>query len=407
MKLYTLISKKRQYVKIKARGTDEKVQEAISFCSNDALNLSQYPSVVNAACDAIKKFGVSASSSVALSGYSKLYSELEELLSQFKNFQYTTFFLNAWMGIKSLLEALCYRTISYISTYPKRNVLILCDVNSHSCIMDALKYVKGVYTRAFKNKELLLNVKFVRTCSPESLKKTLERYYQENTDIIYIADAVFSMDGNILPLPEIIQVLSNYPGALIVLDEAHATGCIGRTGHGILEYFDVDVTRLQILGINFVVISTLSKFGASCGAGISSNCKSLNLLMQKSLYYTNTSAIAPPLLASASEAIKILKTNPQFVKELRSKTTYARQRLKQAGFDPLGETNIIPIIVSNNDDYTKKFAVDMLNKHGIWVSAIFHVATPRLRIVINRVHTYKNIDQLIYAMVDTRASQAK
>lgn len=400
--LYMVINKNHQYVEIIPKKTSLPHRKAIAFCSNDALNLAQHPKIIESACDAIKEFGASASSSVALMGYSTLYQQLENLISDFKGMGHTSLFLNAWMGMKALFEALCYRTISYFSGYPKRNVLILCDSNNHSCIVDTLKYVKGVYTPAFNNKNLSLNVKFVRTCQTDSLKKTLNRYYRDNTDIIYVADAVFSMDGNILPLPQILEVLGQYPQSTVILDGAHATGCIGKTGRGILEHFSINTAECTKQGIDFVIISTLSKFGASCGGSISTNCRALNLLMEKSVYYTNTSAIAPPLLASAIEAIQILKANPQFVQTLHQKTAYARQKLQAANFHPLGKTNIIPIIVSNQDHQTKQFAISMLEHHQIWVSSVFHVASPRLRTVINRVHTHQDIDQLIDAVVQTR-----
>ena len=156
------------------------------------------------------------------------------------------------------------------------------------------------------------------------------------------------MDGNILPLPEIIDLLASFPDVTLILDSAHATANLGRTGRGILEHFNLSIDNVEQQGIDLIVLSTLSKFAASAGAVISSHSRALYKLMQMSMFYINTTSLSPGLLASATSALQTMMRCPHYVAKLQANTRYARAKLAAQNFKISGETHIIPIFFNKD-----------------------------------------------------------
>ena len=216
-----------------------------------------------------------------------------------------------------------------------------------------------------------------------------------------ISDAVFSMDGDIAPLPDMLDVMENYDGSVLVMDEAHASGAIGATGRGIYEHFNILPQNAIERGIIPLIMTTFSKFAASAGAAISSHVAELIPLLNVSPTSIGTISLSPPLTAAALESIRQVRQSPELVQQLQSNSRYLRSRLIEQGFNAIGETNVIPVILPP-DINPKIFGRLMLDNHGIWVSPIWFIAKPRVRITVNAIHTKEEIDSLVTAMVATR-----
>jgi glycine C-acetyltransferase len=216
-----------------------------------------------------------------------------------------------------------------------------------------------------------------------------------------VSDAVFSMDGDIAPLPDMLDVLQNYDGSVLLMDEAHASGAIGATGRGIYEHFGILPQHAIERGIVPLIMTTFSKFASSAGAAISSHVAELIPLLNVSPTSIGTISLPPPLTAAALESIRQVRQHPERVKTLQENTSYLRSRLASHDFVAIGETNVVPVILPPEIN-PKLFGRYMIENHGIWVSPIWFIAKPRLRITVNALHTPEEMDQLVAAMVATR-----
>jgi glycine C-acetyltransferase len=377
-----------------------KRRNVLTFCTNDVLGLTQNESVQQAAIDSILKFGTSNSSTSVLSGRIDLHRQLEQEIGSFKHLPHTQLFLNAWMAMQALMDAFCHLAIPVPGFEHNRETLIMSDVLNHGCIMTALANA-GTRSGKLFGYSPEVRVRAYRHCDAADLAKKLKRYAKPGDRIMVISDAVFSMDGDIAPLPEMIEILSHYPDSTLVMDEAHASGSIGATGRGIYEHFGLKPQDALDKGINPLIMTTFSKFGASVGASISSNTKELIPLLNVSPTSIGTCSLAPPLTAAALQSIRIVKENPELVQRLQESTKYLRAQLAAQGFESIGETNVIPILLPPELN-PKEFARELLYDCGVWASAIWFIAKPRIRTTVNVLHTREEMDTLVAAMVQVR-----
>jgi len=377
-----------------------KRRSVLTFCTNDVLGLVQEEAVKQAAIDAILQYGTSNSSTSVLSGRIDLHRQLEEEISAFKHLPHTQLFLNAWMAMQALMDAFCHLAMPVPGFQHTRETLILTDVLNHGCIVSA---VVNAGTRSGKvfGHSPEVRVKPYRHCDVNDLARKLRRYVKPGDRVMVISDAVFSMDGDIAPLPEMLDVMQNYPGSVLVMDEAHASGAIGATGRGIYEHFGILPTDAIDAGVVPIIMTTFSKFAASAGAAISSDLPELIDLLDVSPTSIGTISLPPPTTAAALESIRQVRRFPGRVKTLQENARYLRKRLIDADFDPIGETNVIPVLMPAELD-PKEFGRQMLEKHGIWISPIWFIAKPRLRITANALHTREEMDRLIEAMMAVR-----
>ena len=372
---------------------------ALTFCTNDVMGLTQEESVKQAAINAILQYGTSNSSCSVLSGRIELHRQLEDEISAFKHLPHTQLFINAWMAMQALMDAFCHLAIPVPGFQNTREALILTDVLNHGCIVSA---VANAGTRSGKlfGHSPRVRVRAYRHCDVEDLARKLQRYARPDDRIMVISDAVFSMDGDIAPLPDMINVMSNYEGSVLVMDEAHASGAIGETGRGIYEYFDLLPQQAIERGVVPLIMTTFSKFAASAGAAISTHVAELKPLLNVSPTSIGTISLAPPMTAAALESIRIVRRFPERVKRLQENTRYLRSRLAAHDFLPIGETNVIPVILPPEIN-PKLYARELL-EYGIWVSPIWFIAKPRIRITANALHTKEEMDRLVATMVKVR-----
>ncbi len=377
-----------------------KRRSVLTFCTNDVLGLVQEEAVKQAAIDAIVQYGTSNSSTSVLSGRIDLHRQLEEEISAFKHLPHTQLFLNAWMAMQALMDAFCHLAMPVPGFQHTRETLILTDVLNHGCIVSA---VVNAGTRSGKvfGHSPEVRVKPYRHCDVNDLARKLRRYVKPGDRVMVISDAVFSMDGDIAPLPEMLNVMQNYPGSVLVMDEAHASGAIGATGRGIYEHFGILPTDAIDAGVVPIIMTTFSKFAASAGAAISSDLPELIYLLDVSPTSIGTISLPPPTTAAALESIRQVRRFPGRVKTLQENARYLRKCLIDADFDPIGETNVIPVLMPAELD-PKEFGRQMLEKYGIWISPIWFIAKPRMRITANALHTREEMDRLIEAMMAVR-----
>jgi glycine C-acetyltransferase len=396
---YFCHQKQGNQVEIEEASSGQRYQ-VLSFCTNDILGLTQSPQVQQAAIDAISRYGTSNSSCPTLSGRIDLHRQLEQEISSFKHLPHTHLFINAWMAMQSLVDGFCHFAAMVPGFENTRRTLIFTDVLNHGCIVSA---VANANTRSGKliGQAAEVKVRPYRHCDMHDLARKLKRFVRPGDRILLVSDAVFSMDGDIVPLPDLLQVLEPYPGAVVVMDEAHASGAIGPTGGGIYEHFGIAPQQVLDRGLVPIIMTTFSKFAASAGAALSSHSREFIDLMDVCPTSIGTISLAPPLTAAALASIRQLRQEPHLVRTLQANAQYLRQRLLAEDFVAIGETNVIPVLIPPELN-PKQFGRHMIQEFGIWISPIWFVAKPRLRLVANALHTEAEMDRLVSAMVATR-----
>ena len=378
---------------------------ALTFCTNDVLGLTQNKAVQQAAIDAILTYGTSNSSTSVLSGRIDLHRQLEDEVSAFKHLSHTQLFLNAWMAMQALMDAFCHLAIPVPGFQHTRETLILTDVLNHGCIVSAIAN-SGTRSGKLFGHSPRVRVRAYRHCDMEDMARKLQRYARPDDRIMVISDAVFSMDGDMAPLPEMIEILSNYEGSVLVMDEAHASGAIGATGRGIYEHYGILPQYAIERGIIPLIMTTFSKFGASVGAAISTHVAELKPLLDVSPTSIGTCSLAPPLTAAALESLRQVRRHPELVQRLQENTRYLRSRLVEHDFEAIGETNVVPVLLPP-DLNPKDYARQLMFEHGIWVSPIWFIAKPRIRITANALHTKEEMDRLVTSMTAVREALYK
>jgi glycine C-acetyltransferase len=185
------------------------------------------------------------------------------------------------------------------------------------------------------------------------------------------------------------------------MDEAHASGSIGATGRGIYEHFGLLPQQAIERGVVPLIMTTFSKFAASAGAAISTHVAELKPLLNVSPTSIGTISLPPPTTAAALESIRQVRKRPELVQKLQENTHYLRSRLAKHDFVAIGETNVIPVVLPSEIN-PKLFARKIMQDHGIWVSPIWYIAKPRMRITVNALHTQEEMDRLVTGIVATR-----
>jgi glycine C-acetyltransferase len=376
-------------------------QNLVNFCANDILGLAQHPAVQQAAAEAIASYGASSSSSSALCGRTVLHRNLEAEISSTKQLPHTHLFLNAWMAIQAFVDAFCHLAIPVPGFRQPKATVILSDLLNHSSINSAVANAHKL-TGTFTRRSDRVRTEIFRHRDADDLRKRLARHVKGGERIVVVSDSVFSMDGDVAPLPEFVDVLSEYDDTVLVFDEAHATGAIGRTGRGICEHHGVTPQAMLAKGVNPILLTTFSKFAASAGAAISTDVAELLQVMTLSPTSFGTAALTPPNVASALESFRILRQSPDLVSTLQGTATYARSQLHETGFQTLGSTHVVPVVLPEGI-HPKHFARHLMQHYGVWVSAVWYVTRPRLRIVVNALHTREDVDRLIEGLTETRS----
>lgn len=361
------------------KAIDKDGKEYLVFGTNNYLGLTHHPDVINASKEA-NLYGTGSTGSRLTTGASFEARELEKNISEFKGTESTLIFNTGYMANLGVIYAIT-----------KENDIIFSDQLNHASIIDGTRISKAK-VKVYKHKDTA-NLE-------EEIKEEKEK--GDYSNFFIVSDGVFSMDGDIAPLPELTEIAKKYNCCLII-DDAHATGVIGKTGKGTVEYFK-DKTGKDLSAYVDLQIGTLSKALASEGGFVCGKQVYIDYLINKSRPFIFSTALSPATIASANAALNLLKENSEdYLSNLNENTKLMRKLLSDAGLNIVeGETPIIPIIVGPAELANR--LSDELKKEGILVSAIRPPSVPkemsRLRLTIIATHTKEEIEFAAAKIID-------
>ncbi|MBR8828736.1 MAG: 8-amino-7-oxononanoate synthase [Gomphosphaeria aponina SAG 52.96 = DSM 107014] len=337
----------------------------LNFASNDYLGLAGDDRLIQAAIAATKKYGTGASGSRLLSGHREIHRELEKAIAAFKQTEEAVVFSSGYLANLGAIAALV-----------GSRDLIFSDQYNHSSLKNGAK-LSGANIIDFAH------------CSLEDLRNKLDQYRSQHRRCLIITDSVFSMDGDLCQLPELIDLADKFECMLLV-DEAHATGVLGATGAGCVEHFGCT-------GKSIIQVGTLSKALGSLGGYIAGSGKLIDFLRNRAPTWIYTTALSPADTAAAYAAINIVKTEPERRRKLWENIKILKKGLANLNILPTES----PIICLELDQ--AKAALEMgkkLKEKGIFAPAIRPptVPTSRLRFSVMATHTSAQIEKLVEVM---------
>ncbi len=354
----------------------EKYGEVACFCSNNYLGLANHPEVLEAAIDGVKQYGGGTASVRFICGTFDCHRDLEQTIATFLGVDAAYTFVSCWTATEALFPTFC-----------EAGDIIISDELNHACIIDAMRLAtvikKGVHKTVYKHSDM------------DDLRAKLQAAH-DNPDVTgamwVITDGVFSMEGDIAKLDEI-RALCDEFGALLAVDDSHGTGVMGETGRGVHEHFGLRGDQIDYF------TGTLGKaLGGGAGGYIAGSQRGVDLIVQRARPTLFSNALPATVACSARRAIEILMNEPQRVQKLRDNVAYAREGIRDAGFDVLeSPTAICPIIVG---DTAKAIAMsNRLLELGVFVIGFGYPVVPegtaRLRVQISAGHEKQHLDQLI------------
>jgi 8-amino-7-oxononanoate synthase len=356
------------------RTTRQLPSGCVSFASNDYLNLSQNPELIAAADKALQKYGTGSGSSRLIAGSSQLIDELETEIARFKKCPASLVFPSGYQTAISVIPALIG---------PGDQVIL--DKLNHASLIDGARLSRA-------------RIRTYRHADPRSLQKILKKKLSGRR--LVITDSLFSMDGDVPPLRELGQLCADYDAAFMV-DEAHATGCLGESGRGAAEHCGAE---------NLVHISmgTISKAMGGMGGFIAGSKILIELLINKARGFIYTTAPAPAQLGAALAALKIFSSQKALRRELADKSAFLREKLKARNFD-IGSScsHIIPVILGPNSVALQ--AREALLAKGYYCPVARYPTVPadkaRLRLSLSTAHTQEEITGLVEALISWRDSR--
>jgi glycine C-acetyltransferase len=357
---------------------DGSKHERICMCSNNYLGLANHPDVVESGIEALRQYGAGTASVRFICGTFSPHLTLEQTIAEYMGTEAAYTFVSCWNATEALFPTCC-----------EAGDVIISDELNHACIIDSMRLTpvikKGVKKGVFKHSDM------------DSAREALEKAKNDpdiTGQIWVITDGVFSMEGDIADLPGLRALCDEY-NALLVVDDSHGHGVMGKTGRGTHEHYDM-------IGKVDVFTGTLGKaLGGGAGGFIAGSKDLVELIIQRGRPTLFSNALPVTVAASANTAIRTLMNEPQRVQKLRDVTTYARKQLAAAGFEVLeSPTAICPIIVG---DTAKAIAMSKkLLEHGIFVIGFGYPVVPegtaRLRIQMSAAHENEHVDQLVEAL---------
>lgn len=368
---------KNERIILSPQGADIVVQggkKVINFCANNYLGLSSHPRVIAAAKKAIDTHGFGMSSVRFICGTQDIHKELEKKISDFLGTEDTILYAAAFDANGGVFEPL----------FGAEDAIISDELN-HASIIDGVRLSKAMRYRYKHNDMADLEIQ---------LKDAKSKGAQQ---MVIVTDGAFSMDGTIARLDEIVK-LANAFEALVLVDECHATGFIGKTGRGVPEYRGVH-------GKIDIITGTLGKaLGGASGGFTSGKKEIIELLRQRSRPYLFSNTLAPSITGASIEVFNMLSETTELRDKLEKNTRYFRDKMTEAGFDiKPGEHPIVPIMLYDAP-LAQQFAAQLLDK-GIYVIGFFYPVVAkgqaRIRVQISAAHERHHLDEAIRAFTET------
>ena len=356
-----LDSPQSAHVRMEGRG------EVLILSSNNYLGLCDEPSVVKAGIEGLEKYGAGTGSVRFICGTFTIHRELEQALARFVGTESSMSFVAAWNANEALT-----------ATVVEEGDFVCSDALNHASIIDSIRLAKAITkctTAVYPHGDL------------DDLVAKLKANKGAKRRLIW-TDGIFSMEGSIAKLPQLLQIARDHDAVLIV-DDSHATGVIGKTGRGTPEHFGV-------LGEVDVITSTLGKaLGGAAGGFVAGPAPLCDMLTQRARPQLFSNALTPTVACSALAAVRFVEAHPERVSTLHENTRYFRAALVGAGLKPLdGETPIVPIIIGETADAIRMSA--MLLDEGIFVTGfgfpVVPQGTARLRCQVSAAHSRADLD---------------
>jgi glycine C-acetyltransferase len=343
-------------------------ENVVIMCANNYLGLSSHPSVIQAAKDALDTHGFGMSSVRFICGTQDIHKELEQKIANFYGTEDTILYAAAFDANGGVFEPLFGEDDAIIS-----------DELNHASIIDGIRLCKAHRYR-YKHSDM--------ADLEEQLKKAQDQRFR-----IIVTDGVFSMDGDIAKLDAICDLADKYD-ALVMTDECHSAGFIGRTGRGVPEYCDV-------MGRVDIITGTLGKaLGGAMGGYTTGRKEIIDMLRQRSRPYLFSNSLAPSIVGAANKVFEILSSTTELRDRLEENTKYFKEHIIAAGFDiKPGDSPIVPIMLYDAA-LSQKFA-DALLKEGVYAIGFFFPVVAkgqaRIRTQISAAHTKEDLDKAIAA----------
>ena len=353
-------------VKMEGRG------DVLIFSSNNYLGLCDEPSVVKAGVDGLHRFGAGTGSVRFICGTFTVHRDLEKAIADLVGTEAALSYVSCWNANEG-----------FTATIVEQGDFVVSDALNHASIIDSLRLAKAITkctTAVYAHSDMA------------DLDAKLAGAKDSKRRIVW-TDGVFSMEGSIAKLPDILEIARKHD-AIVAMDDSHATGVLGKTGRGTAEHFGV-------LGEVDVITSTLGKaLGGAAGGFVAGSASLCDMLTQRSRPQLFSNALPPTVAASALASIEFLNAHPERVSQLRENADYFREQITEAGFKPLpGSTPIVPIIVG--ETATAIQMSDMLLEEGVFVTGFGFPVVPhgqaRVRCQLSAAHSRDDIDEAIAA----------
>ena len=337
-------------------------KHVLNMCSNNYLGFANHPRLREAAKRAIDRFGVGPAAVRSIAGTMSLHLELERKLAEFKRTE-------AALSLQSGFNA----NVAAIPALMREGDIIFTDELNHASIIDGCRLTKAK-----------------RVIYPHCDVAALEQALEEHKDIekkMIITDGVFSMDGDLAPLPEIVELAERY-GAMVLVDDAHGEGVLGDHGRGIVDHFGLH-------GRVDLEVGTLSKAFGVVGGYLAGKAKLIEYLRQRARPFLFSSATTPADVAACIAAIEVLEESDELVQRLWENTRYFKGELRRLGFDTgRSETPITPVMLGEAKtawEFSKR-----LFEEGVFAQAIGYPTVPlgkaRIRVMVSATHTREDLD---------------
>ena len=346
--------------------------DVIILSSNNYLGLSNHPDVVRAGHEALDRFGAGTASVRFICGTFTIHEDLERTLADFVGTEASLSYVSCWNANEALMPTLL-----------GPEDIVISDQLNHASIIDAIRLAKSIakcQTAVYRHSDL------------DDLKSKLEEAKDCRTKLI-VTDGVFSMEGDIARLPDLLELARDHD-ALVAVDDSHATGVLGKNGRGTAEHYGV-------LGDVDIITSTLGKaLGGAAGGFTASTEDVCDYLTQRSRPQLFSNALPCTVAGSALAAVETLRRQPELVKKLHDNARYFREQLIGLGFKPLpGDTPIIPVILGETAKAIQMS--EMLLDEGVFVTGFGYPVVPkgeaRVRCQISAGHTRDDLDQALDA----------
>lgn len=345
--------------------------EYINFCSNNYLGLANDSRLKEAATKAINSFGTSTASSRLICGSFNLHKELEEKIAEFKHSESALVFNSGYVA-----------NLGIISSLIGKDGLILSDRFNHASIVDAIILSRAQYSR-YAHSDM------------KQLENLLNKHKQIERKLI-VTDTVFSMDGDVAKLAEIVSLANKYD-ATVMVDEAHATGVLGPTGGGLVEELGLS-KKIDIQ------MGTLSKALGSFGAFVCGKPNLIEYFINASRPFIYTTSLPPAVLAASIKAIEIIQNEPQRRDRLWDNIRFMRENLSSSGIDCLESQSAIIAILTRDSELTMEFSRRLFER-GIFIQGIRQPTVPkdesRLRLTVTANHRRQDLEQALEAIKAT------